>query len=264
MTGTADLLRGLLMVQSGVAPDGLTEVLRQAIDQARGTLQASDVVRMLALLSEAEGSIRRSTSARLVVETLLLRWTLMDRVIELEAVIAGLPAGASHPGTGGGPGTGPSERPAPTAAPVPAPRPAPKPSGEALSLASLLAVWPEVLADAGGRSKLLEHALAATTPVAAGNGEVRLSAKAGQEGLAEGAGRQAAVVEELIAARFGGPVTVRLVTEAPRGAPAAPPLRMTDSVLKAERLDRLRRLDPALDTAANELDLEIVDGDSHG
>jgi len=34
---------------------------------------------------------------------------------------------------------------------------------------------------------------------------------------------------------------------------------MTDETLRAERLDRIRRLDPALDTAANELDLEIVD-----
>jgi hypothetical protein len=34
---------------------------------------------------------------------------------------------------------------------------------------------------------------------------------------------------------------------------------MTDQALRTEKLERLRRLDPALDTAANELDLEIVD-----
>jgi hypothetical protein len=42
-------------------------------------------------------------------------------------------------------------------------------------------------------------------------------------------------------------------------APHTPPKRMTDASLRGERLERLRRLDPALDTAANELDLEIVD-----
>jgi hypothetical protein len=34
---------------------------------------------------------------------------------------------------------------------------------------------------------------------------------------------------------------------------------MTDQTLRTEKLERLRRLDPALDAAANELDLEIVD-----
>jgi DNA polymerase-3 subunit gamma/tau len=82
-----------LMVQSGAAPEGLTETLRQAIDRAREVLQPADAVRMLSLLAEAETSIRRSASVRLVVETLLLRWTLMDRVVELEQVIAGMTEG---------------------------------------------------------------------------------------------------------------------------------------------------------------------------
>ena len=252
MTGTADLLRGLLMVQSGAVPEGLTEALRQAIERTRGTLQASDVVRMLALLSEAEASIRRSASARLVVETLLLRWAVMDRVAELEAVIAGLPPGSA-------PVAHSSRTPA-----APVSRPATAASGTPLSLAALIEAWPGIVADAGARSKLLEQALVATTPASVAAGEVCLSAISGQEGLAEGAARQLAMVEELIAARFGGPVKVRVVTGAPASGPAAKPRRLTDSGLKAERLDRLRKLDPALDAAANELDLEIVDGDSHG
>ncbi|HEY9381934.1 MAG TPA: DNA polymerase III subunit gamma/tau, partial [Gemmatimonadales bacterium] len=87
MTGIADLLRALLMVQTGADPEGLTEGQREAIERAKATLQPSDVVRMLALLAEAETAIRRSASARLIVETLLLRWTLMDRLVSLEAVI---------------------------------------------------------------------------------------------------------------------------------------------------------------------------------
>jgi DNA polymerase-3 subunit gamma/tau len=249
MVGTADLLRALLMVQSGATPDGLTEALRQAIDRARPQLSAADVVRMLGLLSEAEASIRRSASARLVVETLLLRWTLMDRVVELEAVISGLPPVTPPRGSPSGP--------APSRPPV-------QPSGHRLTLDALVAAWPGILGDAGARSKLLEQALAAALPVAAANGEVRLSPVAGHQGLAEGVERQVALVEELIAARFGQPVRVRVVAEARTGAAPAAPKRITDEGLKAEQLDRIRRLDPALDTAANELDLEIVDGDSHG
>jgi DNA polymerase-3 subunit gamma/tau len=87
MTGAADVLRAFLMKESGVEPEGLTETIREALDQARGKLAAGDVIRMLSLLADAEGSIRRSASARIVVETLLLRWTVMDRIVDLEAVL---------------------------------------------------------------------------------------------------------------------------------------------------------------------------------
>src|ERR1044071_6396943 len=130
MTGAADALRALLMVESGAAREGLTEVLREAIERARRSLQASDVVRMLALLAEAETSIRRSASARLVVETLILRWTVMDRVVELEKVIReteGRNDPTTEGRTGGGasgrllrdsaPASGPSRPPAPAAPP---------------------------------------------------------------------------------------------------------------------------------------------------
>ena len=91
MTGTAELLRALLMVQTGAAPEGLTEVMRSAIEAVREVLLPADTVRMLAMLSEAEAAIRRSASARLIVETLLLRWTLMDRVVEIEQMLKGGP-----------------------------------------------------------------------------------------------------------------------------------------------------------------------------
>jgi hypothetical protein len=77
--------------------------------------------------------------------------------------------------------------------------------------------------------------------------------------LSEGVRRQIGLVEEILSSRFLGPVKVRLVVEAAAGGPAERPKRITDEVLRAERLERLRRVDPALDTAANELDLEIVD-----
>jgi hypothetical protein len=75
----------------------------------------------------------------------------------------------------------------------------------------------------------------------------------------EGVRRQLGVVEEILASKFLGPVKVHLSVAPAAGSPAGPPTRMTNEVLRAERLERLRRVDPALDTAANELDLEIVD-----
>ena len=260
MTGTADLLRALLLVESGAVPEGLTDTLRLAIERARGKLQPSDLVRMLTLLADAEAAIRRSTSARLVVETLLLRWTLMDRVVELEAVIAGLPDGKT-----GGREVGKSvRREAGSDAPVhnPPVRPSSRPPVVAtaeLSLESLTAAWPDIVAAAREKSILLGQALAVTTPAAVGNGEVRLRAGAGDAILVEGLQRQLSVIDELLGSRFGKPVKVLVAIDPAPSLQAGSPKRMTDEVLRAERLDRIRRLDPALDTAANELDLEIVD-----
>ena len=281
MTGTAELLRALLMVQSGATPDGLTEVMRTAIERVRGVLLPADIVRMLALLAEAEISIRRSASARLVVETLLLRWTLMDRVVEIEAMIQGIPQGVTlsrSPERIEGEAKRPNSAPLRSAQgdasaapqpqgdkrapspqpPVPSPQP-PAASTQQLSLPALLSIWPQVLDAATEKSRLLGQALTATTPVAAGSGEVRLSATADDAMLTEGVRRQLGAVEEILAVRFLGPIKVRLVVEAPSGGLAERPKRMTDEILRAERLERLRRVDPALDTAANELDLEIVD-----
>ena len=288
MTGAADMLRALLMIETGAEPEGLTELMRQAIERARGALQAADVVRMLALLAEAEGAIRRSASARLVVETLLLRWTLMDRLVELERVIRETEGRKDAPEARGRKDAladrrtgGPAEREGegeagsrmlrdsasaaerhrpPVAHPSPSARPPDRPSGVApLSLEALLSAWPDIVAAARERSVLLGQALAAAPPVTAGNGEVRLASAPDDAHLVQGIERQLGVVEELLGARFVGAIRVR-VTVAGAEAPAvSPPKRMTAERLRAERLDRLRRQDPALDSAADELDLEIVD-----
>ncbi len=245
MNGTAELLRALLMVQSGAAPEGLTETLRQAIDRARESLQAADAVRMLSLLAEAETSIRRSASVRLVVETLLLRWTLMDRVVDLEQVIAGIKTS---------PPTLPS-------APVPAVRPSsPSVRPSELTLESVRAAWPELVEAARARSNLLGQALEATLPGSVANGEIRLAVSPDRAVLVEGIQRQIGLVEELILSHFGVRARVIVATAPTAGnEPQERPKRITDQALRTEKLERLRRLDPALDTAANELDLEIVD-----
>src|SRR5262249_31209884 len=108
------------------------------------------------------------------------------------------------------------------------------------------------------RSNLLGQALEATTPVLVQNGQVQLSAAPEQAVLVDGLQRQIQVVDELIGSHFAAQVKVR-VTLGATSTGAEPPKRLTDEVLRSERLDRLRRLDPALDTVANELDLEIVD-----
>ncbi len=251
MTGMADLLRAVLMAESGAAPEGLTETLRHAIERSRGKLQPGDLVRMLGLLAEAETAIRRSASSRLIVETLLLRWTLMDRVIELEEVIR---QGGQAVRRSGGPSESPGGQPdRPTARP-----PDRQTASRALTLESLMESWPDLVIAARARSLLLAQALEAANPAMVQDGQIQLTAASEHAHLVEGLQRQLSVIDELIGARFGTRVRVRVGLAAPP-VESAPPQRLTEEVLRSERLDRLRRLDPALDTVANELDLEIVE-----
>ena len=99
--GVADVLRGVLMLQVGAEPEGLTEALRATLQRYRDRLDAGDVLRMLRLLADNETGIRRSVSPRLVVETLLLRWAMMDRTVDLEQVIKAGQRGSGAAGQAG-------------------------------------------------------------------------------------------------------------------------------------------------------------------
>jgi DNA polymerase-3 subunit gamma/tau len=255
MTGTADLLRALLMVESGVAPEGLTETQRQAIEAARGTLAPADVVRMLSLLAEAEAGIRRSASARLIVETLLLRWTVMDRIVDLEAVLAGRQsAGGSRP-LAAAPAAAPPSRRAAEPPSRPAAEPSSRSAPEPASLEHIRTLWPEIVGLARERSRMVGEALEGAVPVAISGTVIELEAQAGQEFLLQGAlARHGAIVQEILGSRLGGPLTVRVARGGGENPGSNPP-----GDLRAAELTRLRRLDPALDAAATELDLEIVD-----
>jgi len=113
MGGAGEVLRSLLMLQLGNEPEGLTEGMRQALEFQRDRLEAGDLLRMLRLLADNETAIRRSANPRLIVETLLLRWTMLDRIVDLAQVLGAGPV----PRTGAG---GPSA-PRPAAALRPAP-----------------------------------------------------------------------------------------------------------------------------------------------
>jgi hypothetical protein len=76
--------------------------------------------------------------------------------------------------------------------------------------------------------------------------------------LAERLQQEAVKIEEVLSRSLGQPIRLRVIS----ASPAPPPpkaARLSDSGLKAERLREFRAKDPALDTAADALDLEIVD-----
>ncbi|MGH7704185.1 MAG: DNA polymerase III subunit gamma/tau, partial [Gemmatimonadales bacterium] len=133
VNGTAEVLRALLMLQVGAEPEGLTEGMRQVLQTFRGRLEPGDVLRMLKMISDNETGIRRGGNARLLVETLLLRWTMMDRIIDLQQVLAGVAAPPSTPGRGPAQGSRPVEAvvPAPPLRGAPPEKPGVDPSSTA-------------------------------------------------------------------------------------------------------------------------------------
>jgi DNA polymerase-3 subunit gamma/tau len=118
LTGFGDALRALLAVAlGGEAPDASEAMRRALAERARpdhpAHLAAADLVRMLQLLVEAEPRFRKSGQQQLLLETLLVRFALLDRAVALEAVLRGLdggrdgaPGGPADDDGRGGPGEG--------------------------------------------------------------------------------------------------------------------------------------------------------------
>ena len=279
MNGAAEMLRALLMTQVGAAPDGITEAVRSLLDRYRSELAAGDVLRMLRLLADNETALRRSANPRLVVETLLLRWAMLDRIVDLEQVLRG---GSPPPGQGSAsrnPVAAPPERRVPSSPPdrrelaedVPAPE-RPPASIEAHSapaaatpgtpidftLGGVTDAWSAIVAAVRAHSRFLGEALATTRPLSAEPPLLRVVMTEPNPLFHERLEEQAGAVEKVIGGVLGAPVRLHVgpASTAPSEAPAR---RMSESSVRADRLRGLRARDPALDAAADELDLEIVE-----
>jgi DNA polymerase III subunit gamma/tau len=293
--GAGDVVRALLATRLGGKPDALGAALAAHVTAAATGFDTGDLLRMLRALEEAEEPIRRGANARLAVETLLVRWTLMDRTISIaEAIGAGgqgsgqLPDGKLR---GGSPTrvmrdqSGPAAPPrvAETQAPPPPPAaapPAPKPEpGTPLTLASVRALWPQVIATAKNEKPLVASALEDSEPADLDGDVIRLRPLGGNPLTAEGVTRNRPVIEGIAARVLGAAVTVVLAAGAASpgrgaGAPAGaarkappapsqgaptPPPRLSASGAKAERLKALRKADPSLDSAIDSLDLDLLE-----
>jgi DNA polymerase-3 subunit gamma/tau len=277
MNGAAEMLRALLMVQVGATPEGLTEAMRGLLERYRGLAAPGDVLRMLRLLAESEAAIRRSANPRLIVETLLLRWAMLDRLVDLEQVLRG---GAAPPAAQGS--LSPVSRtesavrphprsdaatPAPTAATAAtapataAATPVAAPTGEGIpfTLKGIAEAWPVIVAAVRAQSRFLGEALATTRPISADPPVLRVVMTEPNPLFHERLEEQAGTVEQVIGGAIGAPVRLQ-ISGADAPAPSEPPARrMSESGIRAERLKGLRARDPALDVAADELDLEIVE-----
>jgi hypothetical protein len=125
---------------------------------------------------------------------------------------------------------------------------------------AITGAWGEILAAAARQSRLVSQALEHATPSVPEPGVVQLEFGPDSAVFREGVARQLATVETILGASVGGTVSVRIVERtAPPGAPVARPGRVSREGLREERLQQIRAKDPALDAAADALDLEFVD-----
>ena len=293
--GAGDLLRALLATRLGGKPEGVSSSLGAHVATVASGFEPGDILRMLRALQETEEPIRRGANPRLAVETLLVRWTVMDRTVQIAELIGGQGSGKLRDGelravtraaSGGGqvpPPTAPSYSAAPASAPAvaEAPPPPPKPqamrdSGAPLTLATVRAAWPDVVAAARVEKPMMANALADAEPVACDGAAVRLRPLGGNPMTGEGLTRGRAAIEELVGRIMGTAVRVTVadapsaprteaspagskaaVREAP--APLTPPQRVTATGAKAERLKALRQRDPTLGSAMDSLDLDLLE-----
>jgi len=269
MTGAAEVLRGVLMLQVGAEPEGLTQAVRATLERYRDRLQAGDLIRMLQLLSDNEVNIRRNVNARLMVETLLLRWAMLDRTVDLEEVIrtggrGGRPAGQAPLSPSPSPSPAPATQqraPVPPPADSPTRAPASPPESTARLVPSLEAIragWPAIVVAGRIQSRFLGELLASVDPSELAMPWLTVTLRDANQLFAERLEQEAPKVEEILTRSLGQPVRLRVAMSTAE-SPAPPPRRLSDSSIKADRLREFRSKDPALDTAADALDLEIVD-----
>jgi DNA polymerase-3 subunit gamma/tau len=267
MNGAAEMLRALLMLQLGSEPDGLTEAMRDSLGRYRDLLAPGDVLRMLKLLADNETAIRRSANARLGVETLLLRWAMLDRIVDLQQVLEGGRVAASSGPPVAAARTQPSNRGTSSGARAPAAtrsaeEPAPPTAGSPVefTLAGLQGAWPDIVAAVRERRAFLSEAVATAAPVEVAPPWLTIQLPESAAIFVEPLQEQASFVEGIVGQFVGEAVRLRVVAgPGSESAPPNPPKRMSDASIRADRLKSLRARDPALDLAADALDLEIVE-----
>ena len=320
LNGLAETLRSLLTVALGGAATEVSERGREALEARRDRIATSDLLRMLQLITEIEPRFKKSGQQQLLVETLLVRFALMDRAVDIEGLIRSIGSGAGDGGSGGSSSGGSSMRPqstpsptsrrdarvdaaaapTPSAAPTPrpvTPSPSPLPSARAdgpavraeLADAAPVALrgeWMEMVAVAGPDGKMagvvplemskltshwdsVVHRLRASKPMLAtalshalpaavtANGVVTIELDEPNDIYAHAIQTARQDIVATLAEWFATVTRLELRRDDQASSPA--PKRLTDEMVRAERIASLKKRDPVLRAAIEELDLDVSD-----
>lgn len=286
LAGLGEMLRAQLSVALGGDAADLSDHARKELLARKDKLAAADLLRMLNVIGEMEIRFKRSGQQQLLVETLLVRFALLDRTVELEDVLKAIGGGGgSAPAgpSGGGPSGGqrsasepprsamPARVPAGAARQTTSALPAATPTSVAIQsavagvagipdLAALTARWDDLVAQlrARGKSQMIITAVESSAPVAiTAKGDLTIKLDDPNDFQLRAISEASADILAVLRDWFAG--VERIVVHREDEKPATKPQRVTDEMVRTERLNTLRRKDPLLNTAIDVLDLEIAD-----
>jgi len=268
LVGVGEILRAQLSVTLGGDAPGVSDQARAALVARKGQLDHTDLLRMLNALGEIEIRFKRSSQQQLLVETLLVRFALQDRSVAIEDVLQAIGGGDK----GGDYGAPAAERSRTQPAKVTS-----APRGVTSSLArdvvsesrpavvadvnALTARWDELIARVRGSGKvLLAAALEASAPASiTAAGELTIVLDEPNDFHERALDSAKADILAVLTEWFAGVSRLTVRGEQKRGATPAPPKRVTDEMVKTERLSALRKQNPGLGAAIDTLDLDIVE-----
>jgi len=294
LSGLADMVRAQLAILLGGEVPDLPERVKATLDERRSRWSAADLLRMLSAIGELEPRFRKSGQQRLLLETLLVRFALLDRTIEIEDLLRGLngEGGAPSP-TRPVPASRPPEpartrrdtapritleepplssapnedpvlsRPTPTLADVPPPATntpsTPAGAMEPFDIARVSGRWDDLVTRLRGDGKrVLSSALAHALPVSVtSGGDLTIELDEPNDFFSQAIESGRSDVAATLRQWFSDVRTVRL-RQNPEHASAAP-TRVTDEMVRTDRLNALRRRDPVLGAAIDALDLDVID-----
>ena len=290
--GLADFLRALLVVKlSGPAAAEIREDLRDAYAERADRFAAGDLLRMLAQVAEldADGRFRKSGQQQILIELLLLRFSFLDRTVEIEEVLRALGGGGvasagrtdaearrgqANPGSGRAavrevpppPPPPPFEAEAevePEAPPrrVPAPpmQSAPPAEDGPLEVGQVRRAWRSVLEEGDGVPRGMTLVLRPAVLSLAGEGRISIAVPPGSpilERMEEPHTRRA--LEEAMSRRLRRKVSLAFVAAREQSEDSSP-VRITAETARRDRLKRLTDEEPLLAAAVQEWDLELID-----
>jgi DNA polymerase-3 subunit gamma/tau len=298
LAGLADMLRAQLSLVLGGTAVEVSERAREALEARRQRISAADLLRMLQAIGELEPRFRKSGQQQLLVETLLVRFALLDRSVDLEEVLRSLGGegtaseslGTSRreppSASGGGSASGSGGAAAPFARPEPRPAARVDGSGVRADASAMAARQPpmelappvQVVADVEpldlnkltgrwdalvdrmriGGKPMLATALEHSSPIAVTvSGLVTIELDEANDIYAHSIGSARAEIVAALREWFAGVERVELRRD--EQAPSAPPKRLTEEMVRAERIAALKKRDPVLSAAIDALDLEVAD-----
>ena len=267
LTDFADLLRAQLAVTLGGQLPDMSERLKEALPKRASRFVPGDLLRMLHLVVEIEPHLKRSSQQQMLFETLLVRFALLDRTLDIEEVLKGAGGAGGSPAAVGNPSSGspPSKRvaPPPRAEDPSAPVIADLQSSRSddlpvsLDINRLSELWDDIvdLVNTEGRA-LLSSTLAHAAPTAVTAGGVitiTVSSDAHSDIIAGGEASLLLALRK----RFDGVTQVNVRTVLPEGDRV--PRRLNETAVKADRMATLRKQSRLLDAAVDALDLELLD-----